>query len=76
MVHSERMEGRMAENEDISETGADAEFLGWQRTSSGGDVPLFNVTAEGHPSFGSTLTEKGLKKLDLKVPDIPLRGGS
>lgn len=48
---------------------SDAKFLGWQKTGSGEVFALYNVTAADHPSFGSTVTEKSLQKLNLQVPD-------
>lgn len=52
---------------------SDAVFLGWQETLSGDLLALYTVTAAGHPSFGSTLTDRGLNKLNLNVPQTPLR---
>lgn len=51
----------------------DAEFLGWQRTSWGEEFPLYNITAVGHPSCGSTVTGASLLRLHLQVPRTPLR---
>jgi hypothetical protein len=65
----------MSENTDLPDSSSDAEFLGWQKTRSGEVVPLYNITAEGHPSCGSTVTENSLRKLDLKVPYVPLPRG-
>jgi hypothetical protein len=50
----------------------DAVFMGWQTAGGGKAVALYNVTAAGHPSFGSTVTEKSLLKLNLQVPQTPL----
>lgn len=49
----------------------DAAFKGWQRTGSGDVFPLYNITAEGHPLRGSTVTDKTLQKLNLQVPEAP-----
>lgn len=49
-------------------TNSDAAFLGWQETLSGEYVPLFNIVAEGHSSFHSTVTETTLRRLRLRVP--------
>jgi hypothetical protein len=49
----------------------DAVFLGWQRTRSNGDLALYTITVEGHPSNGSTVTDKTLQKLNLQVPSTP-----
>jgi hypothetical protein len=53
----------------------DAKFLGWQKMRSGEIFALYNVIARGHPSFGSTVTDKGLRKLNLDVPDAPIPDG-
>jgi len=37
---------------------------------------LYNVTAADHPSFGSTVTETGLRRLNLKVPRSLLPRGT
>lgn len=47
---------------------SDAEFIGWQETPSGEVFALYIVTAAGHPLCGSTVSEKTLKKLNLKPP--------
>ena len=51
-----------------SDKNADVEFLGWQKTMSGDNVALYNITAANHPSHGSTVSEKTLNKLNLKMP--------
>jgi len=53
----------------------DAVFMGWQKTRSGEFFALYNITAVGHPSFGSTVTEKSLRRLSLQVPGAPLPQG-
>jgi len=53
----------------------DAVFLGWQRMKSGEIFALYNITAAGHPSFGSTVTDQGLRRLNLQVPDSPFPDG-
>jgi len=53
----------------------DAVFMGWQRMESGELLALYNVTATGHPSLGSTVTDKSLLELNLQVPQTPLRPG-
>jgi hypothetical protein len=52
----------------------DAEFLGWQKVPRGNVVALYNVTAEGHISYGSTVSEKTLQELNLRVPKTPPDG--
>jgi hypothetical protein len=51
----------------------DAVFVGWQKTTGGETLALYNITAAGHPSLGSTVTDKGLVKLNLQVPRTPPR---
>ena len=48
--------------------GTDAVFLGWQPMRSGEVYALYNITATGHPSHGSTVTGPTLRKLHLRVP--------
>jgi len=69
------MEGKMSEDAELPDSSSDAKFLGWQETKSGEAIPLYNVTAEGHPSLGSTVTDKSLHKMNLKVPGVPLPKG-
>lgn len=65
--------GGKSSNRTLQDSGRDqAVFLGWQRTRSGDLYPLYNVTAQGHPYFGSTVSEKTLRKLNLDVPMTPL----
>jgi hypothetical protein len=49
----------------------DAVFSGWQRTGSGKVIPLYTITATGHPSRGSTVSDKTLHNLNLQVPGAP-----
>ena len=65
----------MATRDKSSESESDAKFLGWQKTQTGENIPLYNVTAENHPSYGSTVTGNTLNKLNLKTPDVPLSRG-
>jgi hypothetical protein len=55
--------------------GKDAVFLGWQKKRVGEPLALYNITAKGHPSFGSTVTKKSLSKLNLKIPPTPFPQG-
>jgi hypothetical protein len=52
-------------------TNRDAEFLGWQKTKDGRAFALYNVMAEEHPLYRSTVTEKTLRKENLEIPPIP-----
>jgi len=47
---------------------SDAVFIGWQEMYSGGVFALYIITTEGHPSFGSTVSEETLNKLNLQIP--------
>jgi hypothetical protein len=47
----------------------DAVFIGWQGNASGVVFALYEITAAGHPALGSTVSEKGLRKLRLRVPN-------
>lgn len=49
----------------------DAVFKGWQKTSSGEVFALYNITLAGHPSLGSTVTDRTLRMLNLRVPGAP-----
>jgi hypothetical protein len=45
--------------------------MGWQGRNEGDPFALYNITAEGHPYFGSTVSEKSLRKLNLEIPKTP-----
>jgi len=49
----------------------DAIFIGWQKVRGAEPFALYNVTVRAHPSFGSTVTEEGLRKLNLRTPETP-----
>jgi hypothetical protein len=66
-----RTENDISEHNNQSDSNSDAKFLGWQRTMSGEAVALYNITASGHPSCGSTVSEKSLEKMNLQVPETP-----
>ncbi len=65
----------MSDDTNQSSSDSDAKFLGWQKTGAGEAFALYNITAADHPSFGSTVTEKSLEKMDLEVPGTPLPEG-
>jgi len=50
-------------------TNSDAVFLGWQKNHSGDSFALYNITRRDHPSYGSTVSENTIKKLNLKMPE-------
>ena len=57
---------------DPTTANRDAEFLGWQQTKDGEAFALYNVTAEKHPLYRSTVSEKNLRKQHLEIPPPPL----
>jgi len=59
-----RTKRRLTEN-------SDAVFVGWQKMSSGKKFPLYNITAEHHPSKDSTVSNDTLRKLKLQIPTTP-----
>jgi len=63
----------MARPSPQSARNEDAVFMGWQKTDWGEIFPLYTITAAGHPSLGSTVTDKSLLKLNLQIPQTPLR---
>jgi hypothetical protein len=63
------------QNKKSSVLDSDAEFLGWQETSTGETIALYNITAKNHPSCGSTVTDKILRDLNLQIPKRYRSGG-
>jgi hypothetical protein len=49
----------------------DVVFIGWQDNPWGEAFPLYDITAPGHPSRGSTVTARELRRLRLQVPTTP-----
>jgi len=48
----------------------DARFVGWQKTTS--DIfALYNILKTDHPSYLSTVTEKTLQAMHLRIPRTP-----
>ena len=60
----------MSERTKPPDLNSDANFLGWQRTSSGELFPLFNITVANHPLYHSTVSEQTLRRLRLRVPRV------
>jgi hypothetical protein len=58
----------MIKYKNTSVSDSDAVFLGWQETLSGEVIALYNITAESHPSYGSTVTDRILCDLNLQIP--------
>ena len=48
---------------------SDAIFSGWQETITGECFALYRVLKTDHPSYGSTVSEKTIKRLNLKMPE-------
>lgn len=57
---------RVAETPDV-----DAVFAGWQETGSNERFALYTITATAHPFRGSTVSERTLRKMHLRIPGIP-----
>ena len=55
---------------------SDAEFIGWQQSKGGQPYALYNVTAEQHPLYRSTVSQETLRKHNLKIPSTPPPGGN
>ncbi len=58
----------MIKYKNTSVSDSDAVFLGWQETLSGDAIALYNITAENYPSYGSTVTDRILRDLELQIP--------
>ena len=54
-----------------STPGPDAVFIGWQESPFGGVFPLYNITKTDHPARGSTVSNKELREMHLRVPEFP-----
>ena len=50
---------------------SDAVFVGWQPTPSGKVFGLYNIIAENHRLYRSTVSEKTLLEEHLNVPPAP-----
>jgi len=48
----------------------DAVFIGWQQNYTGEAFPLYTITAQ-HPCHGSTVSDKTLQVMNLKIPQTP-----
>ena len=59
----------------LAPSNDDAVFKGWQTTRSGELFALYTITAADHPSCGSTVTDKSLRNLNLRIPQTPGRPG-
>jgi hypothetical protein len=61
----------MPEEKNSARSESDAEFIGWQKNTLGDDIALYNVTAEQHPLYRSTVSEETLRRENLKIPIAP-----
>jgi hypothetical protein len=61
----------MPEQTHPSSSDSDARFIGWQENLKGEVLALYNITAANHPLYGSTVTGKSLRDMNLHVPDAP-----
>lgn len=71
MTKYRQKKDRSSRNKSRPTDSADAVFIGYQMTEKGKSIPLFNIIAQDHPRKGSTVSEEGLKELNLRVPEIP-----
>jgi hypothetical protein len=51
---------------------SDAVFIGWQKTPEGKSIPLYNITMSHHPLRGSTVSDRTLHRLNLRIPQTPM----
>jgi len=58
----------MIKHKNTSVRNSDALFLGWQETLSGDIFALYNITAKSHAYYGSTVTDRTLRNLNLQIP--------
>jgi hypothetical protein len=61
----------MAKRSNRSGKKSKAIFIGWQKGLVDTPLALFNITADGHPSNGSTVCETTLREFDIQVPVVP-----
>ena len=50
-----------------------AVFIGWQKKATGETFALYNITLAGHPLRGSTVSDRRLLGLLLRIPPTPAR---
>ena len=58
----------MPEEKNSARSESDAGFIGWQKNTRGEDIALYNVTAEQHPIYQSTVSRETLSRENLKIP--------
>jgi hypothetical protein len=62
----------MPDHFDEIQSEQDAQFVGWEEDSSGDRFAFYKIIAADHLLFGSKVTEKGLRELNLRVPATPV----
>ena len=55
----------------VERRDTDAVFAGWQRNGTGDVFALYTITAHANPFRGSTVSERTLLKMHLRVPETP-----
>jgi hypothetical protein len=68
-ISEHRNQDQQSNNAEVADS--DAIFIGWQKTPSGKEFPLYNVTAKNHPLYCSTVSDITLRKQNLKIPQTP-----
>ncbi len=58
----------MIKHKKIFPPNSDAVFVGWQETLSGDVFALYTITVKDHASYGSTVTDRTLRNLNLQIP--------
>jgi hypothetical protein len=54
-----------------SNQSEDAVFIGWQQVDEKEAFPLYTITASDHTSYGSSVSDKTLRALNLQIPETP-----
>jgi hypothetical protein len=62
----------MSKTANRSVRNSDVVFIGWQGTSWGEVLALYNITVAGHPSYGSTVTDRELRMLHMRIRNLCL----
>jgi len=65
-IFEHRNQNQKSNNLEVA--NSDAVFIGWQKTPSGEDFPLYNVTSKNHPLYHSTVSDQTLNEQNLKIP--------
>jgi hypothetical protein len=58
----------MSKKTNRSARNSDAVFIGWQANPWGKALALYNITVVDHPSYGSTVTDRELRGLQIRIP--------